>query len=136
MSYQGKVRRARRRLLQRLAWLAGVAVAWPDPATGAGAQPFEDRRRFSVRGRKYRFEPARLEVNENDLVRIDFEAEDIPHSFTLDAYRIVKRARPGAGVSFEFRADQAGSFPFYCSLTIDDGCRDMRGELVVRPRRF
>jgi heme/copper-type cytochrome/quinol oxidase subunit 2 len=38
-------------------------------------------------------------------------------------------------VTFEFRADRAGTFPFYCNLTIDDGCREMRGELVVTPRR-
>ena len=36
---------------------------------------------------------------------------------------------------YRFRADQAGTFPFYCNLQIDAGCRQMRGELVVRPRR-
>jgi heme/copper-type cytochrome/quinol oxidase subunit 2 len=53
----------------------------------------------------------------------------------LDEYRIAKRAAPGNPVTFEFRADRAGTFPFYCNLTIDDGCREMRGELVVTPRR-
>ena len=38
-------------------------------------------------------------------------------------------------ITFEFRADQAGTFPFYCNLQIDDGCRQMRGELVVKPRK-
>ena len=41
---------------------------------------------------------------------------------------------PGQTVTFEFRADQPGSFPIYCSLRQDDGCRQMRGELIVRRR--
>lgn len=88
----------------------------------------------SVKARKYAFEPARIDVNEGDLVQVTLSSEDIPHSFTIDAYRIAKQARPGQAVRFEFLADKAGSFPFYCDLRIDDGCRHMRGELVVRPR--
>jgi heme/copper-type cytochrome/quinol oxidase subunit 2 len=89
-------------------------------------------REFTVKARKYAFSPDRIEVRLGDLVKIILEAEDIPHSFTVDAYRIAKRANPGQGVTFEFRADQTGSFPFYCNLAQDDGCRKMRGELVVR----
>jgi heme/copper-type cytochrome/quinol oxidase subunit 2 len=37
-------------------------------------------------------------------------------------------------VTFEFRADKTGAFTFYCNLTVEDGCRQMRGELVVTPR--
>ena len=54
---------------------------------------------------------------------------------TIDAYRIAKRVGPGAPVTFEFRASEAGTFPFYCDLKTDAGCTQMRGELVVRPRR-
>ena len=52
----------------------------------------------------------------------------------IDAYRIVKRAAGGQTISFEFRADQAGAFAFYCNLTSDPGCRDMKGTLVVKGR--
>ena len=38
-------------------------------------------------------------------------------------------------VTFEFRADKTGAFPFYCNLLTEDGCRQMRGELVVKPRK-
>ena len=31
--------------------------------------------------------------------------------------------------------DRPGVFPYYCNLQIDDGCRRMRGELIVKPRR-
>lgn len=89
---------------------------------------------FTVTARKYSFAPARIEVAQNDLVKITLVTEDIPHSFTIDAYRIAKRAAPHQPVTFEFRADQAGTFPVYCNLEIDDGCRAMKGELVVRKK--
>ena len=61
-------------------------------------------------------------------------AENIPHSFTIDAYRIAKRAGAGQTVVFEFRADRTGTFPFYCNLATDEGCKQMHGELTVGPR--
>ena len=67
-------------------------------------------------------------------MKIELRTEDIAHSLTIDAYRIAKRVGPGHPVTFEFRADRAGTFRYYCNLQIDDGCRQMHGELVVRPR--
>jgi len=92
-------------------------------------------RRVPVAARRYTFEPLRIEVTQNDLVRIELRTLDIAHSMTIDGYRISKRVNPGIPVTFEFRADREGTFPFYCNLQIDEGCRQMRGELVVRPRR-
>jgi heme/copper-type cytochrome/quinol oxidase subunit 2 len=89
---------------------------------------------FTVSAHRYAFEPARLEVNQDDLVKIELRTEDIAHSLTIDEYRIAKRVGPGQPVTFEFRADRAGTFPYYCSLQIEDGCRQMRGVLVVKPR--
>jgi cytochrome c oxidase subunit 2 len=95
-----------------------------------GAQ--QSKREFTVDATKYKFEPPRLEVEEGDVVRITLVAGDIPHSFTIDGYRIAKRSEPGKPVTFEFLADRAGTFRFYCNLTIDDGCRKMSGEMVVK----
>lgn len=92
-------------------------------------------RPFSVTASRYRFVPPRIDVNQDDLVTIALSTDDIAHSMTIYAYRIAKRVNPGQPVTFEFRADQPGTFPFYCSLQIEDGCRQMRGELVVRARR-
>lgn len=89
-------------------------------------------RQFTVGGHKYAFAPSAIEVQRNDLVKITFKAEDIPHSFTIDEYRIAKRAGAGQTVTFEFRADQPGTFRFYCNLTQDDGCKNMSGQLHVR----
>jgi heme/copper-type cytochrome/quinol oxidase subunit 2 len=106
--------------------LAGVALATL-AARGQGQV-----REFTVNGRDHSFNPGRLEVQKDDLVKITFTAGDIAHSFTVDRYRIAKRAGAGQTVVFEFRADQTGTFPYYCNLTQDDKCRQMKGELVVR----
>ena len=89
-------------------------------------------REFNVTGNAFAFSPASLAVNTNDLVKITFTAQDIPHSFTIDDYRIVKRAGAGQTVTFEFRADRSGSFTFYCNLSQDPKCKDMKGTLTVR----
>jgi heme/copper-type cytochrome/quinol oxidase subunit 2 len=90
---------------------------------------------FVVSAHRFAFEPARIEVNQDDLVKIQLSTSDIAHSLTIDDYRIAKRVGPGQPVTFEFRADRAGEFPYYCNLQIEDGCRQMRGVLVVKPRK-
>jgi heme/copper-type cytochrome/quinol oxidase subunit 2 len=122
-----------------------VAAAWT--AAGPGAQPFDGLRaapsmvegqdqgqvrEFTISGNHYAFAPSSLAVNRNDLVKITFTAQDMPHSFTVEGYRIMKRAGAGQTVTFEFRADQSGSFPFYCNLSQDEKCKDMKGTLTVR----
>jgi len=89
-------------------------------------------REFTIIGNNYAFSPASIQVNKNDLVKITFTAQDIPHSFTIEEYRIVKRASAGQTVTLEFRADQAGRFTYFCNLTQDPKCRDMKGILTVR----
>lgn len=118
-------RRSRAIALTALA-LAGAALSTHD--VGGQGQ----LREFSVSGRDNAFAPGRIEVQKDDLVKITFTAADIAHSFTVDSYRISKRAGAGQTVVFEFRADQTGTFSYYCNLTQDARCRQMRGELVVR----
>ena len=111
------------------ALVLGMAIGFVAPrAQDAG------ERTFTVAARQYAFSPAVIEVNQDDLVRITFTTTDIPHSFTVDKYRIAKRVELGKSVVFEFRADQPGRFPIYCNLTIDERCKNMRGELVVKSR--
>ena len=93
-----------------------------------------NRREITLVARDYQFIPDRIEVTQDDLVRITFTSEARPISFAVDAYRILKRAGADRTIVFEFRADQAGSFPFYCSLTSDPKCEGMKGTLVVAPK--
>ena len=88
-------------------------------------------RKFTVSAHKYAFTPARLDVRQDDLVRVTFSTDDIPHSFTIDKYRIAKRVEPGKPIVFEFRADQPGRFPIYCNLAAEERCKEMVGELIV-----
>jgi heme/copper-type cytochrome/quinol oxidase subunit 2 len=111
--------------------LVALAGAW---AVASSRTQEGGLREFSLQARKYAFTPSQIEVQQDDLVRVTLRAEDIPHSFTVDEYRIAKRAAAGQTVTFEFRADRPGTFPFYCNLKIDEGCREMRGRLIVRPR--
>lgn len=117
--------------------LAGAAIA-PVLARAAGRLAQEQapvQRHVEITAKKYAFVPDRIEVDQDDLVKVTLHSGDIAHSFAIDKYRIAKRVGPGQTVTFEFRADQAGTFPIYCSLRQDDGCRRMHGELIVRPRR-
>ena len=109
------------------------------PLDGVGAVPGtvegQDQgqvREFTVSGNSFAFSPSAISVNKNDLVKITFTAQDMAHSFTIDDYRIVKRAGAGQTVTFEFRADRTGPFTFYCNLSQDAKCRDMKGTLTVR----
>lgn len=115
-----------------LAVVVGVVAAagfWTGRAAGSRGQV----REIAIAGDQFAFAPARIEVQKDDLVQIKFTAKDIAHSFTIDVpYRISKRAGAGQSVVVEFRADETGRFPFYCNLTQDDRCRQMKGELVVR----
>ncbi|MDE3155762.1 MAG: cupredoxin domain-containing protein [Acidobacteriota bacterium] len=120
--------------------LLGLSLIGPaQSAPASGLQNGQDEapaeRQFNVTAKRYTFEPARIEVNQGDVIKITLKTADIPHSFTIDAYRIAKRVSPGHPITFEFRADQAGTFPYYCNLTIEEGCKKMKGELVVKPRK-
>ena len=113
-----------------LRWSAVVLVLVGVRAPGAGAGGRASARsRFPLTNTPSL--PARIDVRQDDLVRVTFSTDDIPHSFTIDKYRIAKRVEPGKPIVFEFRADQPGRFPIYCNLTADDGCKKMIGELVV-----
>jgi heme/copper-type cytochrome/quinol oxidase subunit 2 len=99
----------------------------------ASAQDQGQVREFTVVGDHYAFSPGTLTVNRNDLVKITFTAQDMPHSFSIDGpYRISKRAGAGQSVTFEFRADQPGNHAIYCALSTDPKCREMKGTLTVR----
>ena len=89
---------------------------------------------FAITLHRYAFDPPRIEVFQDDLVKLELRSEDIAHSLTIDDYRISKRVSADQPVTFEFRADRAGTFPYYCNLQIDDGCRKMRGQLIVKAR--
>ena len=117
-------------MVRRFALGLGLAVLG---AAVAAQEQAPNRRDFTIAARGAAFVPNRIEVSQDDLVKITFTSDDRPTSFAIDAYRIVKRAAGGQTITFEVRADQAGTFTFYCNLS-DERCKDMKGLLVVKPR--
>jgi heme/copper-type cytochrome/quinol oxidase subunit 2 len=116
--------------------LVGLAVALIAPMMlcgDASTRQQTPHHEFTVVASRYRFDPDRLEVHQGDTVKITVQTADIPHSFVIDALRVAKKAVPDRPVTFELFVDQPGSFRFYCNLTLEDRCREMHGELVVRP---
>ncbi len=120
-----------RRILPVLLLLCAVGTLLAQTAVSAAQI---QKRQVTVDAKKYAFTPAKIEVFEGDVVEITLVPGDSPHSFTVDAYKIAKRAEPGKPVTFEFLCDKRGSFRFYCNLTADDGCRRMAGELIVHKK--
>jgi cytochrome c oxidase subunit 2 len=112
---------------------AGVCfLAWPSKARSQEQAP--NRREFTITARKYDFSPNRVEVTQDDLVKITVRSADEAHSFVIDGYRIMKRVPAGGSTTFEFRADKPGTFAFYCGMTSSEEHSRMKGELVVAAR--
>jgi heme/copper-type cytochrome/quinol oxidase subunit 2 len=112
-----------------------VTVCGAAYLSGRPQEAAQGQRSFAVVARKYAFAPVRIEVAQDDLVKVSMTSADIAHSFTIDAYRIDKRVGPKQTVTFEFRANQPGTFRIYCKLAQDERCKEMHGELVVTKRQ-
>ena len=71
-------------------------------------------------------EAAKL-LDRHDVIFVDVrDAEEVAQSGKIRGALNVSRGM------LEFRADEVGRFPFYCSMRADPGCAEMRGELIVR----
>jgi heme/copper-type cytochrome/quinol oxidase subunit 2 len=81
----------------------------------------------------FQYVPDRLEVSQDDLVRITIRSEDNTYSFAVDEYRIIRRVPAGGSTTFEFHADRPGTFRFYSNLTSDSRHSEMQGQFVVLP---
>lgn len=66
-------------------------------------------RDLTIVANQFAFQPARIVVNAGDVVKITLIAEDRPHSFRVDAYRISRRATPGHSAVIEFCGDRVGT---------------------------
>jgi heme/copper-type cytochrome/quinol oxidase subunit 2 len=115
-----------------LTLVLAAATGSAGPALAQEAVP--NRRAVTVVARDGKFAPETIEVARNDLVTVTLRSEDGPYSFAIDAYRLMKRTGAGQSVTFQFRADRAGRFLYYCNLSSEERCRDMKGTLIVEER--
>src|SRR5690349_18211136 len=128
------MRMTRRSLGVLLAGTGGLLLVGPAVHRLLAQDQAPNRREFTITAKDFHYSPERIEVTQDDLVKLTIRSEDVAHSFTIDEYRVVKRVPANGATTFEFRADRTGSFAFYCNLTNDPGHATMKGQLVVRPK--
>src|SRR5258706_13960683 len=80
---------------------------------------------------KYDFDPNVVRVKKGEHVKLVITALDRDHGFKLEAFHIDQRLPKGVAVTVEFVADQAGTFPFQCSVFCGMGHKKMKGQLIV-----
>ncbi len=83
------------------------------------------------------FKPEHVEINQGDHVTWHItnieRAKDATHGFALPAYNINLSLEPGETNTFEFEADTAGTYPFYCSEFCSALHLEMAGYLLIKP---
>jgi nitrous-oxide reductase len=60
-------------------------------------------------------------------------AQDATHGFCIPAYNVNLSLEPSEYEKFEFVADQAGTFPYYCTEFCSALHLEMMGYLHVKP---
>ena len=109
-------------------------VALAAAASAIAQDQTPSRRDITIIAGERTFEPSRIVVTKDDLVRITLTSDKQARSFAIDAYRISKRVAARGSITFEFHANQPGTFAYYCNLTSVEACADMKGTLVVNPK--
>ena len=122
----------------RAAWLlivvGALLIALPFVTEVRGQDQAPSRPELDLVASDFRYVPDRLEVRQDDLVRITITSEDNTYSFAIDEYRIIRRVPAGGSTTFEFMAARPGTFRFYSNLTDDSRHAEMQGQLIVRPQ--
>lgn len=83
------------------------------------------------------FVPEHVEINEGDHVTwriVSTEtAIDATHGFCIGGYNVNLSLEPGEYAEFEFVADKAGTYPFYCTEFCSALHLEMMGYLHIKP---
>ncbi|MBI1936033.1 cupredoxin domain-containing protein [Candidatus Woesearchaeota archaeon] len=104
-----------------------------NPASQGAAQKGQQAvKEFEIIAKQFQFNPATIEVNKGDKVRLIVTSIDVPHGFSITEYGINERLDPGKPVTIEFTADKQGTFTAFCSVLCGSGHLGMKGELIVK----
>ena len=86
---------------------------------------------FNVSGANFRFDPKTITVKKGDKVRIVFKSLDMMHDWDITELGVDSPVTVAGETSeFEFTADQAGEFEYFCSVG-QHRTNGMVGTLVV-----
>ena len=109
-----------------------ISGARPQSVQGT-AEPQE--KVFEVVAKRFSFEPATIEVNEGDRVKLLVRSADGVHGVGIKEFKVntkIPRPKPGDDpVTIEFVASKAGRYPILCSEYCGSGHKEMTGTLVV-----
>jgi cytochrome c oxidase subunit 2 len=116
--------------------VGSLALAAGALAQAAGSDPTGPVRNFEITASRFEYDPAVVEVNEGDLVRLTLRSADTAHGLEIKELKVkIKIPKGGGSVSADFVAARAGTFAITCSEYCGTGHRRMKGSLVVTPRR-
>jgi nitrous-oxide reductase len=83
------------------------------------------------------FVPEHVEIEEGDEVTwriVAMEsAQDATHGFCIGGYNVNLSLEPGEFAEFQFKADKAGTYPFYCTEFCSALHLEMMGYLHIKP---
>ncbi len=83
------------------------------------------------------FAPEHVEIEEGDEVTwriVAMEsAQDATHGFCIGGYNVNLSLEPGEFAEFQFKADKAGTYPFYCTEFCSALHLEMMGYLHIKP---
>ena len=72
---------------------------------------------FTVNGSNFSFSPSSMSVKKGDRVKITLKNTGGFHDLRIEGYDVgTSQIQAGQEASFEFTADKAGTFVFYCSI--------------------
>ena len=120
-------------LLAAVVFTPAISGARPQDPTPGGGEP--QVKVFEVVAKRFAFEPATIEVNEGDRVRLLVRSADGLHGVGIKEFKVntkIPRPKPGdEPVAIEFVASKAGRYPILCSEYCGSGHKEMTGTLVV-----
>ncbi len=98
---------------------------------GANTPVAPGARPIDVTGSSYEFEPGEISIQAGEDVAIVLTATDIQHDFTIVEVDTHVSAETGESAAGGLRADEPGTYTFYCSV---EGHREagMEGTLTVQ----
>ncbi|KIL35808.1 cytochrome C oxidase subunit II [Cohnella kolymensis] len=98
------------------------------PASQASPQPADNGvREIKVTASNFEFDQKEIRVKKGEKIKLTFESKEGAHGFSIPDLNIDLK-EPG---SVEFIADQAGEFPFACSVICGAGHSKMTGTFIV-----
>jgi len=91
---------------------------------------------FYIKALMWEYYPREIRVQEGDHVILYLSTADTIHGFYLEAWnKTVSALYPNMTARVEFTADKVGRFEYYCTYYCGIGHYNMKGYIVVEPRK-